>query len=95
MQTITMKITIDEAAHTVALRRVGCKLDESKTWSDSPAAIAATWRDLAEYAMREAFYLEHTNDFVLPSFTNAERVKMAARVCEEHKSIFEPSADCA
>lgn len=53
------------------------------------------WRDLAEYAMREAFYLEHINEFVLPSFTNAERVKMAARVCEEHKSIFEPSTDCA
>ena len=95
MKNITMKITIDEQAHTVALRRVGCKLDETKTYSDSPAAIAATWRDLAEYAMREAFYLEHINEFSMPSFTNAERVKMAARICEEHKSIFEPSTDCA
>lgn len=95
MKEITMKIRIDERAHTVELRRAGCKVPEVKAWSNSPEAIAGIWRDLAEYAMREAFYLEHINDFLLPDFTNAERVKMAARICEEHTSILNSSADCA
>ena len=91
MKEITMKIRIDERAHTVELRRAGCKIPEAKAYSDTPAAVAATWRDLAAYAMREAFYLEHSGDFCAPEYTNAERVKMALSVAEEHKNIFEQS----
>ena len=89
MKNITMKITIDEAAHTVTLRRAGCKLDESRIYSDKPEAVASIWLDLAAYAMQEAFILEHCADFAPPAYTGKERREMALRICETHKSAFE------
>lgn len=80
MKEITMKIRIDETAHTVELRRAGCKVPEAKVYTDTAAAVAGIWRDLADYAMREAFYLEHSGEFCATEYTNAERVKMAVSV---------------
>ena len=91
MKEITMKIRIDEKAHTIELRRAGCSVPESKVFGDSPEALAGIWRDLADYAMREAFDMEHSRDFCAPEYTNEEREKMALKVSDEHKSIFEGS----
>lgn len=95
MKEITMKIRIDDKAHTAELRRVGCKVPEFMIFDDSAEAVASVWRALAAYAMESAFLLEHSRDFCAPPFTNAEREKMAARICEEYKNLLEPSADCA
>lgn len=93
MKEITLKISIDERHHTAEFRRVGCRVPETKVYDDSPEALAGIWRDLADYAMREAFNLEHSRDFCAPDYTNAEREKMALKVSEEHKNIFE-RMDC-
>ena len=89
MKEITMKIRIDERKHTVELRRVGCKVPEYMIYDDSAECVAGAWRELAAYAMESAFLTEHSRDFCAPPFTNAEREKMAARICEEYKNIFE------
>ena len=95
MKEITMKIRIDEKAHSAELRRVGCKVPEFMIFDDSPEAVAGAWLALAAYAMENAFLLEHSRDFCAPRFTNAEREKMAARICEEYKNLLEPSEECA
>lgn len=88
MKEITMKIRIDERKHATELRRVGCTIPEFWMQDDSADAVAAAWRALAAYAMESAFCVEHYNDFCAPDFTNEEREKMAARICDEYKNIL-------
>lgn len=88
MKEITMKIRIDERKHETELRLVGCKIPQFWIQDDSPEAVAAAWRALAAYAMDCAFGVEHCHDFCAPDFTNEEREKMAARICEEYKNLL-------
>ena len=86
---ITLEIRVN---HTTQNTEVFLKGDRRPLFgveSASPTAYAEAWRYLASYAMERAFYAEQTD--LRRHYTNDEHRKMALRVYEENKNIFERS----
>ena len=88
MKKIVLTIKIDDTKNRIEFLNGG-KFPVSQIYSTSNHCLAGTWRDVAAYALEQAFYAEHCKDFLLPDFTNAEREKQVQAMLEDHKNIFE------
>ena len=90
MKKILYSVRLDRGS--VSFWREGCNIPEAKAYHNSPATIAAIYRDAAFYFLEAAHWMEHSNDFVTPDFTRDERRHQVALMLDAHKPIFTKEA---
>lgn len=89
-RTIAYKIEIDYATETVSLKEQGRKGFLSKSYQISTFSVATALREAAFYLLERAFWVEHSNDFMTPTFDRKELLQQADKMTKENTiSIFE------
>jgi len=88
--TIAYKIEIDHEADTVSLKEQGRKGFLSKSYQISIFSVASALREAAYYLLERAYYIEHSNDFVTPTFNRQTLTEQTDKMIRDNTlSIFE------
>ena len=88
--TIAYKIEIDHEKDTVSLKEQGRKGFLSKSYQISMFSVASALREAAYYLLERAYYIEHSNDFVTPTFNRKALTEQADKMIRDNTlSIYE------
>lgn len=86
---ISYEVIIDETAHTVEVKRQGCKVPIFGAWDTSPYTIAEAWRAVADAALEEAHGQQYREAFNPPVYDSTYRQYQFNQLKDEHRNIFE------